>query len=644
MPENKENRIVFHSKEDMMAWFMLQNLEELLEDFDDTVDFWINDLIELYHAKRYLDEWLFLKKWGKEEIIQMQEKLICVPKLIGVFWWTIKSKNIVEMIINLEDEYLHTFWEITNNSDIYKWIEISIFSKIIVTYEYQLQYILKQRKIVAYFSTEIRDYLLNNPELSTELLLSEYEEEHNYGKPNYYFPEDLTIKDKEEIIWKYLDLLAPNPNYIGLIVNASILKFSPKTKLKAKKRAEEINEEILNEWHTFEWWIEVGFSKIQDELLEVTYKDNKACYIYSVKFFDWIGLSKSFFVFSDVFLFLESWIISLISKISELWISEKFLWLRSKSEYIIGTTFRHKEMLSYVQIIMFSEYLKNERNITIEELIQDFVSSVINAKLSWLNFRLQIPNETASDFEKIRILSPEIDALLKQWKLFYEDWQIDYELLEIDSHPFSFSMIPSKIEKKYIYPSWRITQNLEYYFFSDQSGLFYLESFGNKHKNLYELLIKENVLFDDFHDYQKRDFDILIREGYLEINTAWCLWITDITKIQIIGLIFKDWVISYWHQKEQVRDKIDSMLQDGLLLSENTLFSKSEADYLSYYLNKQWWFMNGHDLRNKYLHGSNNTSEKTHESDYVILVRILIIVLLKMYDDIMLYESFSMQE
>lgn len=78
-------------------------------------------------------------------------------------------------------------------------------------------------------------------------------------------------------------------------------------------------------------------------------------------------------------------------------------------------------MLSCVQIIMFSEYLKDERNTTIEELTQDFVSSIINTKYGTLNFRLQIPSKTTSLIEKIRFLNPEIESLLKQYKLFCED-------------------------------------------------------------------------------------------------------------------------------------------------------------------------------------------------------------------------------
>lgn len=49
--------------------------------------------------------------------------------------------------------------------------------------------------------------------------------------------------------------------------------------------------------------------------------------------------------------------------------------------------------------------------------------------------------------------------------------------------------------------------------------------------------------------------------------------------------------------------------------------------------------MNGHDLRNKYLHGSNNSSEKTYESDYIIILRILIIILIKINDDLSLYNK-----
>jgi hypothetical protein len=77
------------------------------------------------------------------------------------------------------------------------------------------------------------------------------------------------------------------------------------------------------------------------------------------------------------------------------------------------------------------------------------------------------------------------------------------------------------------------------------------------------------------------------------------------------------------------------MERDGLVKFDSTLFSKQEIDYLNYHLNKKG-FTNGLDIRNKYLHGSNSGSEKGHKNEYYILLRLIILVLLKIVDDLAL--------
>ena len=47
-------------------------------------------------------------------------------------------------------------------------------------------------------------------------------------------------------------------------------------------------------------------------------------------------------------------------------------------------------------------------------------------------------------------------------------------------------------------------------------------------------------------------------------------------------------------------------------------------------------FTNGLDLRNKYLHGTNSFSETEHKSDYYTLLKIIILTLLKIEDDILI--------
>ncbi len=78
---------------------------------------------------------------------------------------------------------------------------------------------------------------------------------------------------------------------------------------------------------------------------------------------------------------------------------------------------------------------------------------------------------------------------------------------------------------------------------------------------------------------------------------------------------------------------MDVLIDKKLLIAENTLFSRLERNYLNFYLNKKE-FTNGYDLRNKYLHGTNTFSENEHKNDYYRLIKLIILTLFKIDDDI----------
>ena len=70
------------------------------------------------------------------------------------------------------------------------------------------------------------------------------------------------------------------------------------------------------------------------------------------------------------------------------------------------------------------------------------------------------------------------------------------------------------------------------------------------------------------------------------------------------------------------------------------MFSKHEADYFDFYLNKAT-FNNGNDLRNMYLHGSQPNAledEKIHEKNYWIILKLFVLCVLKINDDLNLLE------
>lgn len=172
-------------------------------------------------------------------------------------------------------------------------------------------------------------------------------------------------------------------------------------------------------------------------------------------------------------------------------------------------------------------------------------------------------------------------------------------------------------------------------FFSDQSHMYYTKTFETKYTNLFDLLTKETVNLDDFANYQKDTIQSLIKDGYLKIDKENNVEIDKITFIYIIRELHKNQLLNYWHYPKFVRDEIDLLIEDEKLFIENTLFSKEEVKYFNFYLNQKI-YTNGYDLRNKYSHGTNTQSEQKHKNDYYLILKIIILSLLKIEDDIVI--------
>ncbi|GFD83143.1 hypothetical protein KUL118_60050 [Tenacibaculum sp. KUL118] len=165
--------------------------------------------------------------------------------------------------------------------------------------------------------------------------------------------------------------------------------------------------------------------------------------------------------------------------------------------------------------------------------------------------------------------------------------------------------------------------------------MYYTETFGTKHTNLFDLLTQETVNIEDFANYQKDTIQTLVEDGYLKINNEKNVEIDKITFIYIIREIHRNELLSYWHYPKFVRDEIDLLIEKKMLFNETTLFSKEEVKYLNFYLNQKI-YTNGYDLRNKYSHGTNTQSEDKHKSDYYLILKIIILTLLKIEDDIII--------
>ncbi len=228
-----------------------------------------------------------------------------------------------------------------------------------------------------------------------------------------------------------------------------------------------------------------------------------------------------------------------------------------------------------------------------------------------------------------------MDGVLKQFRMFVQDKQIDRELFEMSSEHICIESIPSLLKRKYCYPLSQAIQNDMYYLFSDQALLSWpqkSEHSFEEYSTLFELLIKEKeIKITDFDEQQAESINWLINRGCLKLIQEKQYLRMEYSKVAFLKDIYENGYTCIYY-KPHWQNMIDVMIASGDIKEKNTLFSEQEADYLNYELNKSV-FSNGLDLRNKYAHSSYSRDEKQQKMDYMELLKLMILVVTKINDE-----------
>lgn len=638
-----EHRIKYYSKSDLSVGWNLQKIEEVIKEYDEKrEDYIINDIIEFYNITKYLDNELYLKNWDKDYINDLKKINIKLKASIGRYFNNIKNKNIYEIFNLIEIRYKEDFFKIFENYKLYNRINQTSFNRLISN-THILELVLRNRKITeVYTDIIIKKFQKYND--SALILMNKYVLERNDNE-ELYIPKKLTIAERENIFIKYIKSREANLNYLRVILNIesnpNVLLISDKTKLLAKKRIDRDTKKF------FEKNKGIGISTL------VSFKEGaKDTFSYNSKGMNieceydlnWIKENNDYPTLLNNFIYLFEFVdmetrINLVNKKSEDGLFEK-LSIRSKKEYKCNETFQRKSMLSSLQIMAYYKQLNNI-GIKLEKIIEWFFKRYLKDEFKIKSYKINVPTEGSTYLEKCRNILIEMDYILKEYKLFVEERKINQELLEMSSSHLFFQDIPSIVKKKYVYASSEEYNLVSYYFFSDQCMLAYLERIGEKYENFYSLVINEKVKLEEYPEYDQRDLKELIKMDYIDIDKERYLTIKDLKKVNIFKDLYYNDVISYWKYSKTARKIMDELCEIGILKFESTLLSTAESEYFNYYLNKAS-FVNGFDLRNKYIHGcqpNGKDSEKIHESNYYLFLKLLILLIIKINDDLSIYDS-----
>lgn len=483
---------------------------------------------------------------------------------------------------------------------------------------------------------------------SAEILLSIYEVKDDFGKNKKCLPKSLTVEEKEFILSNYLDSADVNYNYIGLIQNArnkNDFKVSDKTRLKAKRLHKNETEKVFDGNNGMRYGVSVSFpencSKIKDGNID---ENSIINYSYSL---DFIKQNLDPYLLFQNFIVLFEYLdiqrrINLVSKKNKMGLFERIIGVHSQSEYIAGTEFNLLEMTSQIQLAGYNKVL-GDLGISLENVLHEVFTSSFQEKYEFANnARFSIPSAT-SYFEKVILLAPEFESVLKQFKLFVEDGSIDFELLQISSNPTSIKDIPSLNQNKYLYFNEDNQEAIgcANLFFSDQSLLAYVEPFKQEHYHtFFDLITNEQVKYSNYEEHQKLSVDYLIEKGFINIDSNNFIQIINPARVIILRDLYLNEVASFYRYSYELRQEAQQMETEKIIYFGNSLFSKPEQAYFNYFLNKSE-ITNGLDLRNSYLHGTQATPDEIqkHEHAYFTYLKLFILTFLKIEDDLIIYKA-----
>ncbi len=627
--------------EDITLASKLERAKDVIEAFDFSSDIKdINDALEYHNITLFFEAKISLKSWDESTIERYSEKVKCFKEVVGKFLKELKGENLSEYYKQTEICFKRDFVTILAQYNVTKRINEEQFSNFINEYPEVMNFVVQEEKLVTLYDQVVAEHLANKVEYAT-LVIDHYFIKRGNQNDKTYMPKKIEAQ-LEQIFQNYVIWDEADPYYlncVSMLKNVADHKINDKVRFQAHKKYNDFwTKSQRNEQNLFvslNSGVKVDFRDQKENVIEkYDEAENIKYFSYSrqwiAKHLDYITLLKNFIY---LFKYVDKHFRCLFTSNPNDWgIFESMPDLRGKSEYLTGIAFYDNNMISNMQMLAYQAELQSH-GIEIENLFKWFFEKYLKEEFGVENYMYFSPTPQASNLEKILLIASQLDAVLKQFRLFIDDGKIDREFFEFSSNPGSIVSTPSMIEKKYIYPNSEEIKIDTSFLFSNNCRLGYLEKNGvifpcNCFANV---LICLNVKIEDYPNYLHNDLKWLLnrktiftdKQGYLRIDPLLCNLLWD---------IYKNGCIAYSYCSVETKLFIDKLLEEKKLKAESTLFTRQEKEYLDFMLNVQQ-FVNGPELRNKYVHGSFSPNHEVHKNDYLELLKIMTLIVLKIKEE-----------
>lgn len=636
-------RLIFNCEE---SW---NKAKQIMEGLNSEQEKTINDILEYEHILRLLAKLEEISDEWKERVKEFKGYTKELNGLIGRYFGCINDQNCKQIYDTLELAYIEDFWKLFEKHKVFKKVDVSIFADIITNSKCSIYQVLESKGIVQNYSDAIKNYFMNYWD-TAKILLNKYEMFLSKMDRVIYLPE-LSKEEINQIFMNYIETPYAHINILEVITNIrsnNELPLSDKVKLAAKRKRDSLVKEVMGGkiGVKVDQSICVSFRDNTELLEEEKNRSNCNYFVYDKI---WVRDNLDNATILNNFIYLLEYVDSqmrlrVVSKDLEATILEKMLRLRSKNDYLESSVFHFKMGLSFAQMqAYYQELLAN--NVRLENVIEWFFKDYVKTEFGISGFTIKMPSEAATYLEKCRTLLPEMESVLKKFKLYAEDGEIDAELLQIASGAIEITKIPSRVKGKYIYGVGDDFKRMVTDLFSDQCMLHWVERLQGKYQRFFDMILNSNIRKDDYGYYLWSELEWLQEKEIITFDSNGYIRFKDLEKVRIIADLAKNEVINYYHYPIKMRVKFVQLKNEKLIEDDSTLFSRPEQDWLSYMLNKSK-FNNGWDIRNKYAHGTQATSdnESIHSQYYLYILFILVVYIIKMNDDLEIFFKEQMKD
>lgn len=636
-------RVRFFGPQDLAAAYYVPRVAELVEQFNATnVPSQATDVIELHNVLQYLQHGFLPHDYTETERAAAKSRIGQMQSVVARFFLKVDDANCASFVSEVDYEYHRDLLDLLGRYKAFERCSAPAMLHALGQTGVHLGVMLACKRLVTAYDSEIRDELLTSPANAEHLVRKHMQKDALDG---VHLPGSLTQADARELLRRYVDSPDANPNYVSLIESAPVsveTGVDAKLKLQARRRNAEMTKKFFENNTGSRTGTEASISDTQDEPAKFEMDESDglvARFTYSSRWLDDTVDNPSILNnFQHLFEFADQHVLlSLPSYPSQLGVFERFMRTTGKTHYQVGAGFHAVDMSSLLQTRLYQYYLESKGR-DLEEVISWFFQEYLADEFGALNFTFRPSSRGASYLERVRHLFVEMESFMTQFSLFVENGELDRELLAITSNPV-LKQVPSLLPGKYAYP----TESPEilfvlYAMFSDQSTLHYITE-ELRGDSAAQLLLKNDVAYDDFQEHQKPAVDQLITLGVLE-NTGERVRIANAEQFRILSSLFATESGSYYHLSDHGRAEFDAMVVRGWVERRASLLTEAEGRYFNYFLNKVD-FSNGPELRNKYLHGTQADAdgEDAHARIHTTALRLIVALVIKINDDFCLSAS-----